>query len=285
MTLAFRRVAPGINGPEGVAVDREGRVYGGGADGVVRRLELDGTLTEVARVGDGQLGGLAFDREDSLFVCDGFNGRVMKVTRAGAVSVFAERAGETPLFVPNFPVFDAGGDLWVTDSWDRPIAELDWEAEYASPRPGGLLARFRPDGTGEVVARDMYMPNGLAIDPAEEWLWILQTTTRDIVRLRLGGSDPPQPFVAGLRGGPDGMAFDADGDLVVALPAERLLVGVERDGTVTLLASDEAGETLPFPTNCAFAGDDLYVASMHADFLPAVTLGRPGHPLYNRRDP
>ena len=285
MRLAdFRRLAPGINGPEGVAVDRAGRIYGGGADGVIRRLHPDGTLSAFARVSEGQLGGLAFDRADNLFVCDGFNGRVLRVTRAGDVSVFAERAGETPLHVPNFPVFDAGGALWVTDSWDRPIAQLDWEAEYAAPRPAGLLARFAPDGRGEVVARGMYMPNGLAIDPAEEWLYVLQTTARDIVRLRLGGPGTPEPFAAGLPGGPDGMAFDAAGGLVVTLPAERMLVGVEPDGGATVLVSDEAGETLPFPTNCAFAGDDLYVASMNADFLPAIRLGRRGHPLHNRRD-
>lgn len=281
----FRRLGRGINGPEGVAVDRDGNVYGGGADGVVRRLERDGRLTGLARVSDGQLGGLAFDREDTLFVCDGFNGRVMRVTRAGAVSVFAEWAGGHRLHVPNFPVFDAAGDLWVTNSFDRPIAQLDFPAEYAQPRPAGTLVRLRPDGRGEVVVDALYMPNGLAIDPAEEWLYILQTTRRDCVRLRLGET-VPEPFAADLPGGPDGMAFAADGTLFVTMPAERLLVELKADGSATTLLADEAGELLPFPTNCAFGGpgfEDLYVASMHADHLPAVHLGRQGHPLYNRR--
>jgi sugar lactone lactonase YvrE len=289
MSLAladFRRLAPGINGPEGVAVDRAGRVHGGGADGVIRRLEPDGSLTELARVSEGQLGGLAFDRADDLYVCDGFNGRVMKVTPAGDASVFAEWVGTTRLFVPNFPAFDADGDLWVTDSWDRPISELDWEAEYARPRRAGCLVRLRPDGSGTVVVRDLYMPNGLAIDPAEEWLYILQTTTHDCLRLRLGGADEPEPFVSALPGGPDGMAFAADGGLVVTFPAERRLATVDPDGTVTVLLEDVAAELLPFPTNCAFGGpelDELHVASMHADHVATIGLDRPGLPLYNRR--
>jgi gluconolactonase len=283
----FTRLAPGINGPEGVAVDRAGRPYGGGADGVIRRLEADGRLTPLASVSDGQLGGLAFDREDNLFVCDGFNGRVMRVTPAGEASVFADRVGDAPLFVPNFPAFDAAGDLWVTDSWDRPIAQLDWEAEYAQPRRAGKLVRLRPDGTGDVVVAGMFMPNGLALSPDGAWLYILQTTTHDCVRLRLDGrSNAPEPFVSDLPGGPDGMAFDASGRLFVTFPAERRLVSVDPDGTVTLLAEDPGGELLPFPTNCAFGGprfDELHVASMQADHLATVTLGRTGLPLYNRR--
>jgi gluconolactonase len=284
----FRRLAPGIRGPEGVAIDRAGNVYGGGSDGVIRRLSPDGGLSELAKVSDGQLGGLAFDRADNLFVCDGFAGRVVKVTPTGHVSVFAEWAGGARLHVPNFPVFDAGGDLWVSDSFDRPLLEIDFAAEHREPRPAGTLVRLGPDGRGEVVLRGMYMPNGLAIDPEEEWLYVLQTTLRNCVRLPLGGGvrTEPERYGPDLGGGPDGMAFDAAGDLVITLPSERRLVVLGRDEVVHTLVEDPDGETLPFPTNCAFGGSgfqDLYVANMHADHLPAIRLDRPGHPLLNRR--
>lgn len=285
---AFRRVAPGINGPEGVAIDRDDNVYGGGADGVIRRLAPDGTLSELARVSAGQLGGLAFDRKDNLFVCDGFNGRVARVTRGGHVSVFAEWAGSTRINVPNFPAFDADGNLWVSNSFDRPLSEIDFPAEYATPRPAGNLVRFGPDGRGEVVVESMYMPNGLAIGPGEEWLYVLQTTRQDCVRLRLGEAAPtPERYGPPLGGGPDGMAFDAGGDLVITMPGERRLVALAPDGSLRTLAEDPDGELLPFPTNCAFGGpgfQDLYIASMHADHLATIWHDRPGHPLYNRRN-
>jgi sugar lactone lactonase YvrE len=283
----FLRLAPGIRGPEGVAVDRAGNVYGGGADGVIRRLSPDGTLSELAKVSDGQLGGLAFDRDDNLFVCDGFTGRVVKVTPRGHVSVFAEFAGSARLHVPNFPVFDEGGDLWVSNSFDRPLSEIDFAAEHREPRPAGTLVRLRPEGSGEVVCDGMFMPNGLAIDPGERWIYVLQTTLQNCVRLPLdapGGE--PEPYGPSLGGGPDGMAFDAEGDLVITMPGERRLVVLGRDGSLRTLAEDPDGETLPFPTNCAFAGpdfQDLHVANMHADHLPTIRMDRPGHPLFNRR--
>jgi gluconolactonase len=285
---AFMRAGRGINGPEGVAVDRAGNVYGGGADGVVRRLSPSGELSVLARVSDGQLGGLAFDRDENLFVCDGFNGRVMKVTPGGAVSSFAEWAGGLRLHVPNFPVFDEAGDLWVSNSWDRPIDALDWDAEYREPRRAGMLVRLRPDGSGEAVGEPLPMPNGLAIDPEQRWLHILCTTTQECLRLPLDdpGGGAAERYGPSLGGGADGMAFDAAGDMLIAYPAERRLAILRRDGELTTRFEDAAGELLPFPTNCAFAGpdfDDLYLASMHADHFAVVKHERPGHPLINRR--
>jgi len=212
----------------------------------------------------------------------------MKVTRAGAVHVFAEWAGTSRLHVPNFPVFDAGGDLWVSNSFDRPLSEIDFEAEHRDPRPAGSLVRLRPDGRGEVVIDGMYMPNGLAIDPSEQWLYVLQTTLQTCVRLRLGSARPYlQDYGPPLGGGPDGMAFDVAGELVITIPDQHRLVALDRSGSLRTLAEDRDGTLLPFPTNCAFGGDgfrDLYVANMNSNHLPVIRHRRPGHPLYNRRD-
>jgi sugar lactone lactonase YvrE len=286
--VALGRIALGIRGPEGVAVDRDGAIYGGGNDGIVRRISPDGELTPFATVGDGQLGGLAFDRDDNLFVCDGFNGRVMRVNRRGQVTVFAEWAGTTRLFVPNFPAFDPGGDLWVSNSFDRPLSQLDLAAEQATPRPLGSLVRLAPNGRGEVVISDMYMPNGLAVDPAQEWLYVLQTTRQECVRVRLGAADPAvEPYGGSLGGGPDGMAFAVDGALFITIPDARRLMMLEPDGTLGTVASDPEGALMPFPTNCAFAGEDsdeLVVATMNADHLVSGRVGRSGLALFNRRD-
>jgi sugar lactone lactonase YvrE len=276
---------PGFNGAEGVAVDREGRVYGGGADGVVRRRGDDGRVEEFARCSDGQLGGLAFDREDNLFVCDGFTGVLLRVDRSGNVTSFAEWAGDVRLHVPNFPVFDAAGDLWVSNSFDRPLSEVDFAAQHASPEPLGSLVRFRPDGSGDVVATGLYLANGLAIDPGEEHVYVLQSTRQNLVRLPLAGGEP-ELYCADLLGGPDGMAFDEEGYAIVTQPGAHRLVVVDLDGRASVLVDDPAGATLVFPTNCAFGGpgfDDLYVAQMNTDDFALVHLGRRGHPLVNRR--
>src|SRR5919106_4879823 len=136
--------ATGFKGPEGVTVDREGNVYGGGADGVIRKLSPDGKVTECARTG-GRPAGMALDRQGNLFVCDPVKAGVLKVTPAGAVSLFADQVGNLKLTLPNFPVFDAEGNLYVSNSSDQTFANLEKVMEeLRNPVPKGALVRLRP---------------------------------------------------------------------------------------------------------------------------------------------
>ena len=84
--------ATGFKGPEGVVVDRAGNVYGGGTDGVIRKLAPDGSVTECACTG-GRPAGMALDQQGNLFVCDPGKAAVLKVTPDGRVSLFADQVG------------------------------------------------------------------------------------------------------------------------------------------------------------------------------------------------
>src|SRR5262247_3391605 len=84
--------AVGFKGPEGVNVDRDGNVYGGGTDGIIRKLSPDGKVTEFARTG-GRPAGMALDRQGNLFVCDVGKTAVLKVSPSGVVSLFADQVG------------------------------------------------------------------------------------------------------------------------------------------------------------------------------------------------
>src|SRR2546428_9372477 len=157
--------ATGFKGPEGVTVDSEGNVNGGGADGVIRKLSPDGKVSEFARTG-GRPAGMALDRRANLFVCDVGKAAVLKITPGGEVSIFSDQVGPVKLCLPNFPVFDAEGNLYVTNSTDHPLSGMeDVAAEIRNPVPKGSLVRLRPDGRGDVVATDLYFANGAAIDP------------------------------------------------------------------------------------------------------------------------
>ena len=281
--------ATGFNGPEGVTVDREGNVYGGGADGVIRKLSPDGKVTEFARTG-GRPAGMALDRQGNLFVCDPGRVGVLKVTPQGEVRLFADQVGNLKLTLPNFPVFDAEGNLYVSNSSDLTFAEMEkLRAEMRNPVPKGALVRLRPDGQGEVVATGLYLANGTAIDPQEEAVYVLQSTRNNCVRIAMhkdGTHGKPEVFGEDLGGLPDGMAFDAEGYLIITLPMINRLVVLDPNGKLAILLDDPEGKKTKGPTNCAFGGpnfDDLYIAHLEADHIAKVHLGKPGHPLYDRR--
>ncbi len=281
--------ATGFKGPEGVTVDRDGNLYGGGTDGVIRKLSPDGKVTDFARTG-GRPAGMALDRHGNLFVCDVGKAAVLKVTPSGAVSLFAEQAGSLKLTLPNFPVFDAEGNLYVSNSTDYILKSVeDVMAEIRNPAPKGALVRLRPNGQGEVAATGLYFANGTAIDPREEAVYVLQSTQNNCARVAMrkdGSHGKPEVFGENLGGLPDGMAFDAEGHMIVTLPFLNRLVVLDPTGKLSVLLDDPEGQKTKGPTNCAFGGpqfDDLYLAHLEADHVAKIHLGRTGHPLYDRR--
>ena len=281
--------ATGFKGPEGVTVDREGNVYGGGTDGVIRTLSPDGQVSEFACTG-GRPAGMALDRQGNLFVCDVGKAAVLKVTPHGTVSVFADHVGELKLTLPNFPVFDAEGNLYVSNSTDHVLGSIeDVMAEIRNPVPKGTLVRLRPDGRGDVIATGLYFANGTAIDPREEAVYVLQSTQNNCVRVakhKDGTFGKPEVYGENLGGLPDGMAFDAEGSLIITLPMINRLVVLDPNGKLSLLLDDPEGKKTKGPTNCAFGGPqftDLYLAHLEADHIAKVELRRKGHPLYDRR--
>lgn len=281
--------ATGFKGPEGVTVDREGNVYGGGTDGVIRKLSPDGKVSEFARTG-GRPAGMALDRQGNLFVCDVGKAAVLKVTQGGAVSLFADQVGAVKLTLPNFPVFDADGNLYVSNSTDHVLSGMEEVmAEIRNPVPKGTLVRLRPDGRGEVAATGLYFANGTAIDPREDAVYVLQSTQNNCARIAMqkdGSHGKPEVFGETLGGLPDGMAFDAEGQLIITLPMNNRLVVLDPNGKLAILLDDPEGKKTQGPTNCAFGGagfDDLYIAHLEADHIARLHLGRKGHPLYDRR--
>jgi sugar lactone lactonase YvrE len=208
--------ATGFHGPEGVVVDRDGNVYGGGLDGVIRKLSPDGRVSEFARTG-GRPAGMAMDRDGNLFVCVPHQTRagVYKVAPNGNVELFADRVDDVALTIPNFPVFDAEGNLYVSNSMDivfdleRVLAELS-----KPPAPRGALVRLRPDGSGDVVAKGLYFANGTAIDPGEEAVYVLQSTQNNCVRI---------PKKNGVHGQPEQFGEDLGALPAFTIPGWRVV--------------------------------------------------------------
>jgi streptogramin lyase len=76
-----------ISGPEEVAVDSQGQVYGGTQDGKIMRLLPDGKL-EVFAETKGRPLGLQFDKHENLIVCDAYKG-LLSIDPQGKIKVLA----------------------------------------------------------------------------------------------------------------------------------------------------------------------------------------------------
>ncbi len=287
----------GVLQAEGVVVDKEGNVYGGGRNAIVYQVSPDGKVSELTTLPAGSVpNGITMDRQGNLVYCDLGKKAVMRVTQSGQVSVIADRVGTLLLTLPNFASYDAEGNLYVSNSSTRDINTA--LTELSKPEPNGALVRIRPDGKGEIVATGIYLANGTAIDPKEEAVYVLESTRNDCLRIAIkkdGTFGKPEVYAKDFPALPDGMAFDVDGNLYITLPAvvkdgglapANQVIKVDTNGKWSMLIDDPNGQKLDFPTNCAFGGpglQDLYLANLEGDHFNRVHTSVHGHPLYHQR--
>ncbi len=271
---SFEIFARGLDHPECIAFDRDGNLWAGGEAGQIYRIDSSGTVTLIANVGH-FCAGLAFSPRDELFVCVADVG-IVRVERDGGYSVFADRAADHTIVYPNFPLFDAEGSLYATDSGN-------WKQR------NGYVLRWTPEGKGQIVAGPYGYTNGLALTADGRSLFMVESDT-DSVHLfdvREDGSlSNGRIFARDVGRLPDGLALDADGNLYVACYASDEIHRIDPSGRMHLVATDRYAILLGGPTNLAFGGadfDHILVANLARQTITRARLGRPGQRLANQR--
>jgi gluconolactonase len=271
------RLVEGLDHPECVIVARDGTFYAGGEQGQVYRISSDGkNVKEFANTGGFCLG-LVLDREENIYICDLRKQALMKVTPQGTVSTIAEFVDGVKIRTPNFGVFDSQGNLYFSDSGE-------WK------QGNGVVWRMSHAGKVELFAAGpFHFTNGLALDAAERYLYVVESNRDRVVRIEIkadGTSAKPEVFAEGLARIPDGMAFDAAGNLYVTTYASNCIYRVSPERHVELLCQDVENLLLCQPTNCAFGGpnfDRLYVSNLGRDHISVLDLKVKGQPLWTHR--
>jgi gluconolactonase len=264
---------PMLDHPEGLAVHRDGSVWCGGERGQIYRIKPDGTsMKQVAAIDGGFSQGMAFDREDNLYVCDLKHGSVVRLdARSGSLEKFADGADGRGISISNYPAFDAEGRLYVSDS-------------HAFKEPGPGIFRFEPDGAGELwYDEPVNFANGLALSADGDYLYVAETFGNAIFRIPIkgDGSAGAREEIANVPGMlPDGLAFDAIGNLYVACYEPSQVLRVAPDGAVERFIGDEEAHLFCHPTNLAFRDDTLFTTNLGRWHITAVDAGTEGLPLY-----
>ena len=270
-------LATGLDHPEGVTWAPDGNVYATGEAGQVYRVNpADGKSTQLGSSGGYGLG-IAADAVSNLYVCDMGIKAVVRVRQDGTSAIYSRGAPEEPLTVPNFPVFDGTGNLYVSNSggWSN---------------GNGHIQRIGADGRAEIWSRKAAgFTNGLALSPDGTFLYIVESTPPLISRIAIGadGNAGAYEVVAELPGTvPDGIAIDAAGVLYVACYAPDRIYRIAVGNSPEILFDDWTRMSLNAPTNLAFAGpalDLLLVSSLGGYNLMSAELGVRGASLHYPR--
>ncbi len=221
-----------LNGPAGLAVDREGNLFvSERGNHRVRRISPDGSISTVVGtgmagyIGDGGAAteaflwspeGLATDGQGNLFVSDSGNHRVRRIDRAGTITTVAgtgeiQYSGDggpavlARLFHPSALATDCAGNIYVGDVGDHRVRRIDRDG-FITTVVGTGETGFHPQGDGGPASEaNIHEPGALAIDrdgfllvadSAYHNVRIIRLDNRLSVRLGKGGERREFEFAA-----------------------------------------------------------------------------------------
>ena len=265
----FTMLAEGVPGSEGPVLDTHGRFYFvAPAEGSIRYLDDNGAQQELANTG-GKPAGLQVTADNRIWVADMDLG-VLRVSPDGTIEhTVSEYEGEK-MRGCNDCALDSQGNLYITAP----------AGSKGDNRIGEVYCRLT-DGTVTRLDGGYAFSNGLAVRADDALLVVAETFTK-----RLWAYDISEPGVVGEarlfatltgehKGGPDGMDYDIDGNLLVT-----------NHGGSVIEVFNPSGDRfdtidLPFdkPSNLHFGGEDgrdLYITEHTHNAIWKTRWRRPG---------
>ena len=194
---------------EGPSFDRHGRLYVTDIPfGRIFRIDPDGEWQQVAEY-DGWPNGLKIHRDGRIFITDYKRGLMLLDDATGAVTPDLETVGSESFKGVNDLVFGPSGALYFTD-----------QGQTGMQDPTGRVYRLGPGGRLTCLLGTVPSPNGIVVDAAESFLLVAVTRANQVWRVPLHASGLVTKVgvfahLHGGTGGPDGLALDEAGCLLV----------------------------------------------------------------------
>lgn len=218
--------------------------------------------------------GAAFHKDGRLFLCDSGRGELLAIDSSGNITVLANQYKGWPLCGPNDIAFDYSGNAYFTDPKGS-----------SAQNPIGNIYIYRPDGTLELFDSNYSFPNGVALGPNRQTLYLAETQTQRIYRFTLSRDGRPtkrELFTTLSQDsihpeyGPDGMAFDAKDNLYIAHWGTGYVDVVSAQGELI----GRLAALGKHPTNVAFWGTFLYITEMENGRVIRLDVGVKGLELF-----
>ncbi|HKX41331.1 MAG TPA: SMP-30/gluconolactonase/LRE family protein [Burkholderiaceae bacterium] len=257
---------------EGPVFDAAGNLYVSDIPfGRIFRIDPRGEWAQVAEWA-GEPNGCKFLNERELIVTDYRNGLMACDVTTGAVRPYLERRNSERFKGVNDLIFDSRGNLYFTDQGQTGLHD-----------PTGRLYRLRPDGRLDMLLANVPSPNGVALSPDERVLYLGVTRGNQVWRVPLledGSVSKVSAFFTSYGpSGPDGLAVDEAGRVIVANPGLGLVWVLNHRAEPEMVLKSCAGSSL---TNIAFGGPErktLYCTESVTGTVLRATLDIAGLPI------
>ena len=260
---------------EGPSFDREGAFWCVDIqNGRIFKVSRDGVFHVVAEY-DGWPNGLKFHRDGRAFIADYKNGIMLLDPVNGKVTPFLTDANGSRFKGVNDLFFASNGDLYFTDQGMTGLHD-----------PTGRVFRLTPQGKLICLLDNIPSPNGLVMNRNESQLYLAVTRGNCVWRLpflRDGSIAKVGLYIqlSGGGGGPDGLALDDDGGLIVAHVGMGSVWTFNAVGEPAFRIKSCTGM---HTTNVAFGWPDrntLYITESATATILTAKLDVPGKVMYS----
>jgi gluconolactonase len=259
---------------EGPAFDRDGTLWCVDVqNGRVFTVSREGAFRVMAEY-DGWPNGLKIHRDGRIFIADYKHGIMQLDPASGRVTPHLLRAPTERFKGVNDLFFGANGDLYFTDQGLTGLHD-----------PTGRVFRRRASGEVSCLIDNVPSPNGLVMNRDESALYVAATRGNCIWRVPFlrGGAVAKVGIFVQLSGGggPDGLALDDQGRLVVAHVGLGSVWVFDRLGEPVCRIKSCAGA---FTTNVAYGWPDrntLYITESESGSILIAELDVPGKAMYS----
>lgn len=320
----IRYLGENLQRPECILAMRDGTLYSADARGGVMAIAPDGGQRFIGQKADPRRGGgafedrylntqgtlpngLTFDREGRFLIANFGTDALERMDWEGNTETILAEIEGRPLGKANFVTRDSRGRLYLTVT----TRTNPWTDAVRDRIADGCIILVDQDGA-RIVADGLTGTNELRFDADEAFVYVAETIVRRISRfaVRPDGTLGPRETYGpeDLGGTPDGIAFDAFGNLwmtfimgekLAALTPEREVLILLDDAVPEASAAYEAasrGETpmtpeimaaakgtiAPWMASLTFGGEDLrtvYLGSLQGTRIAFFRSPVPGLPL------
>ena len=278
MALSLKRAsifADGLDHPECIAAHPDGSFFAGGEAGQLYRISCDGKRVETIASTGGFVLGVAISPDGTwLAACDLRKQCVWRLDlKSAKLSELSGGPRGATFSIPNHLVFMNDQSLLVTDS--GAFRKID-----------GRIIHIDGGGRAEVWHPGPFnFANGITLSPAGDAVFVVCTWIPGVERIELrpdGSAGKRSVYARFSKALPDGLTFDARGNLYVSCYAPARIYKVTPQRKVSVLIDDWEAHTLSNPTNIAFGGekfDQLFAANLARWHITRIDLKVRGAPL------
>lgn len=222
-------------GPEHIAIGKDGKLYTTVASGNILRMNPDGSTQEVFVNTGGRVLGFDFDASGNLIAADVNNG-LLSISPRRKITVLTNKVYRNPIRYADAVVVAKSGKMYLSDASAR-FAPKDWGGTFEASvldiieqsSTGRILEYDPAKKITRVVAKGFSFANGVALSQDEQTLFVNETGKYRVWKISVNARDLDisnpsklsKVLLDNLPGYPDNLMRGLDGKIWLGFAKPR----------------------------------------------------------------